>query len=181
MRYPRVAVEATRWPRSPQSKPSDFGGKRVILHSKQIFDPPFRPQGGLGGKKKVYQSTQTWILCQTWVLEIIRRCFQRAIGDSFQEIKRYSYATDLYKDFSPWLDEHFSCRNAIFDPLWNLQTVSPSIETLIFLQIWSVVAHTVPRVPIKSQHLAPNYCQTIVENHLKNMFFMQFLIHAVLL
>ena len=33
------------------------------------------------------------------------------------------------------LDEHFQCRNAIFDPLWNLPTVSPSIETLIFLKI----------------------------------------------
>ena len=120
MGYPKVDVEATRWPRSPLSKPSDLGGKCVILHSKQIFDPPFRPQGGLGWKKKVHQSTRTWILCQIWVLEIIRRCFQRAIGDSFQEIKRYSYATDLYKDFSPWLDEHFPCRNAIFDPLWNI-------------------------------------------------------------
>ena len=35
----------------------------------------------------------------------------------------------------PQLDEHFPCRNAIFDPLWNLQMVSPSIETLIFLKI----------------------------------------------
>ena len=77
--------------------------------------------------------------------------------------------------------EHFPCRNAIFDPLWNLQMVSPSIETLIFLKIWSVVAHTVPRVPIKSQHLAPTHCQTTVENHQKSTFFMQFLIHAMLL
>ena len=52
MQYPRVAVEATRWPRSPQSNSSDYGEKRVIFHSKQIFDPPFRPQGGLGWKKK---------------------------------------------------------------------------------------------------------------------------------
>ena len=174
MRYPRMNVEATRWPWSPQSKPSDFGKNLVFFHSKQIFDPPFRPQGGLGWKQNVRQSTRIWILCQTWVLEIIRRCFQRAIGDSFYEIKRCS-------SIFPQLDEHFPCRNAIFDPLWNLQMVSPSIETFIFRKIWSVVAHTVPRVPIKSQHLAPTHCQTTVENHQKSTFFMQFLIHAMLL
>ena len=73
------------------------------------------------------------------------------------------------------------CRSAIFDPLWNLQMVSLSMETLIFLKIWSVVAHTVPGVSIKSQHLAPNRCQTTAKNHQKNMVFMQFLIHNVLL
>ena len=93
MRYPRMDVEATRWPRSPQSKPSDLGKKRVILHSKQIFDPPFRRQGGLGWKKKVHQSTRTWILCPTWVFQIIRRRFRRAIEDSFREIKRCKYST----------------------------------------------------------------------------------------
>ena len=71
----------------------------------------------------------------------------------------------------PQLDEHFPCRNAIFDPLWNLQMVSLSMETLIFVKIWSVVAHTVPGVPIKSQHLAPNRCQTTVKNHLKKTWF----------
>ena len=30
---------------------------------------------------------------------------------------------------------HFPCRSAIFDPLWNLQMVSLSMETLIFLKI----------------------------------------------
>ena len=77
----------------------------------------------------------------------------------------------LPEHFDEHFDEHFPCRNAIFDPLWNLQTVSPSIKTLIFLKIWSVVAHTVPGMPIKSQHLAPNHCQTIVENHQKKHVF----------
>ena len=100
MRYPRMDVEATRWPRSSQSKPLGFGKKRVIFQSKQIFDPPFRPQGGLGWKKKVHQSIRTWILCPTWVFQIIRRRFRRAIEDSFREIKRCKYDTISRKRYA---------------------------------------------------------------------------------
>ena len=55
----------------------------------------FDPKEVSDEKKNVQQSIRIWILCQTWVLEIIRRCFQRAIGDSFYEIKRCSYVQRL--------------------------------------------------------------------------------------
>ena len=127
MRYPRMDVEPTtgRWPRSPQSKPSDLGEKHVIFYSKQIFGPPFRPQGGLGCKKKVHQSIRTYILGPTWVLQIIWRRSRRAIEDSFREIKRciiymvrFQENTMLARQNLIFLDSE-----QIFDPLSELKEV----------------------------------------------------------
>ena len=82
--HPRPPWRRTMWPWSPQSKPFDLVKKRVNFHSEQIFDPPFRPQGGLGCKKK-YTNRLGHDFC-------VRSGFYRSFGVVLGELSRIHFA-----------------------------------------------------------------------------------------
>ena len=124
MRYPRMDVEPTRWPWSPQSKPSDLVKKRVIFHSEQIFDPPFRPQGGLGWKKK-FTNQLGHDFC-------VRPGFYRSFGVVLGELSKIHFAKSKVVNMV-WFQENnmlprqnliFLDSEPIFDPLSELKEVS---------------------------------------------------------